>query len=88
MADPKPPLAVPELRFANVARVRHTPTEFYIDFAQLSLDQPGVGNLIAALVMTPTHAKSLLKVLSDSISRYEAKNGEIRMPPPPGGSIQ
>lgn len=89
MADPNPPPVAPEPRFTNVARVRHTSTEFYIDFAQLSLDQAGMANLVSALVMTPQHAKSLVKTLAENIAKYEAKNGEIHLPQPPvEGSIQ
>jgi hypothetical protein len=82
MADPKIPQAVPEPRFTNVARIRHTPAEFYIEFAQLSLDQPGVASLVSALVMTPQHAKSLLKALAENIAKYERQQGEIALPNP------
>jgi Protein of unknown function (DUF3467) len=83
MADPKTPAVAPEPRFTNVARVRHTPNEFYLDFAQLSFDQEGMANLVSALVMTPQHAKSLAEALSGNIAKYEAANGEIRMPSKP-----
>lgn len=82
MADPKPSV-IPEARFTNVARVRHSPTEFFIDFAQLLHDQEGLASLVAYLVMTPQHAKALQKALSDNIGKYEAKHGQIPLPPPP-----
>lgn len=83
MADPQSSPLVAEPRFTNLARVRHNATEFYIDFGQQLLDQPGVASIVAALVMTPQHAKLLAGVLTNSIEKFEAKNGEIRLPPPP-----
>lgn len=84
MADPKPPGAVAEPRFTNVARVRHSQSEFYVDFAILSLDQPGLANLVSALVMTPQHAKQLVRALTENIEKFESKHGEIEIPPPKG----
>jgi hypothetical protein len=82
MADPKPPI-IPEARFANVARVRHSPTEFYIEFGQIIHDQQGLASLVANLVMTPQHAKALQNALSDNIGKYEAAHGQIPLPPAP-----
>jgi hypothetical protein len=83
MADPKNPTTTPEPRFTNVARVRHTDTEFYLEFGQLSLDQPGVASLVSLLVMTPQHAKSLATVLSSNVDLYESRHGEIKVPTSP-----
>lgn len=81
MADQKiPQQDMPEPRFSNVARVRHTANEFYLDFALLSLDQPGVASLVSALVLTPQHAALLVRALSENIAKYEAKHGPIRLP--------
>ena len=71
----------PEPRFTNVARVRHTDTEFYVEHAQLDLDRPGMANLVSYLVMTPQHIKEFLQVLSDNVDRYETKHGTIQPAP-------
>ena len=88
MADPKVPQAVPEPRFTNIARVTHNATEFYLEFGQMLPAQPGAAGLIAALVMTPQHAKLLVVALSDNVSRYEAQHGEIKLPAVPSGLVQ
>ena len=91
MNEPKPPQinATPTAAFANVARMRHTQTEFYLDFGQASLDQAGVANLVSVIVMTPQHTKQLLLALGDNVRRYEARFGEIEAPePPPPGVVQ
>lgn len=82
MADLKPPQAAPpEHRFVNVAQVRHSQTEFYLEFGQFVLNQPGVANLMASLVMTPQHAKLLLRALAENLGKFESKHGEIELPP-------
>lgn len=83
MADKTPPQPSTAV-FANVARVRHTAAEFYLDFAQLSLDQPGAASLVSALVMTPQHTKLLVQALEENIAKYEEVHGEIKpfIPPP------
>ncbi len=90
MADPKTVATVaPQHVFTNVARVRHTGSEFYLEFGQQSLDQPGVAGVVSFLVMTPQHAKLLLVALQGNIGKFEAANGEIALPPrPEKGTIQ
>lgn len=83
MADPKPIQTIVEPRFTNIARIRHTRSEFYLDFALQSLDHQGTASIIAALVLTPPHAKELLRALSSNIQKFESANGEIVVPDPP-----
>jgi len=80
MADPKNE-ALPNALFFNVMRVRHTATEFFLEFAQHVLDQPGAASLVGPpLVTTPAHAKQILAALRENIAKYEAKYGEIQVP--------
>jgi hypothetical protein len=80
MADPKNE-ALPNALFFNVMRVRHTALEFFLDFGQHVLDQPGSISLVSPpLVTTPAHAKQILGALRDNIEKYEAKYGEIAVP--------
>jgi hypothetical protein len=88
MADAKS-TATPEARFTNVAFVQHTQLEFYLKFGQLIPEQPGVASLISSLVMTPQHAKLLLKALTENIEGFERRFGEISTAPAPApGMIQ
>ena len=69
-------------RYANLALVAHTATEFIIDFA---LAYPQQSPRVTARVITsPQHAKAFLKSLEDNLRRFEAKHGKIELPKGPG----
>jgi hypothetical protein len=65
--------------YSNFTVISHSKAEFVIDFARIV---PGVkkANVKSRVIMTPTHAKTLLYTLKENISRYESENGEIKMP--------
>lgn len=64
--------------YANLAIISHSPAEFIIDFTRVL---PGVPKtkVYSRIIMTPQHAKSLLKALQDNINKYEAQFGEIKI---------
>ncbi|NOZ62156.1 MAG: DUF3467 domain-containing protein [Calditrichaeota bacterium] len=64
--------------YSNLALITHSPAEFVIDFTRML---PGVPKtkVYARIIMTPQHAKSLLRALEDNIKKYEANFGEIRI---------
>jgi hypothetical protein len=64
--------------YSNLALITHSPSEFVLDFARVL---PGVrkAKVYARIVMTPMHAKGLLKSLSENIERYEGEFGEIKV---------
>ncbi len=66
-------------KYVNFVRISHTAAEFVMDF---SLVLPGVEfpNIDSRLVMSPTAVKLFLRALTDNLSRYEAKFGEINIP--------
>jgi hypothetical protein len=66
--------------YANFAIIAHTGTEFFVDFAQLL---PGMNKsqVHTRVVMSPTHAKMLYRALGENLERYEAKHGEVNVPP-------
>ena len=66
--------------YSNFAIIAHTPSEFFIDFAQLL---PGLAKsqVHTRVVMSPTHAKMLYKALGENLERYEAQYGTINIPP-------
>ena len=63
--------------YSNLAMIAHSNSEFVIDFIRL---MPGVpkAKVKSRVVITPEHAKRLLKALQDNIERYEATFGEIK----------
>lgn len=64
--------------YSNFVLITHTPSEFLLDFARVL---PGVpkAKVYARILMTPQHAKSLEKVLSENIKKFESKFGKIAM---------
>jgi hypothetical protein len=66
-------------RYANLAIITHSSSEFILDFAQ---NMPGLPKMQVGsrIIMTPEHAKRLLGALSENIRKYESQFGEIRLP--------
>ena len=65
--------------YANFVVVTHSPAEFVMDFTRIL---PGVpkAKVHSRIIMAPQHAKAYLAALNDNINKFEAKNGEIKMP--------
>jgi len=63
--------------YSNLAMIAHSSSEFVIDFIRL---MPGVpkAKVKSRIVITPEHAKRLLKALEDNINKYEATFGEVQ----------
>lgn len=68
---------VAEGTYSNLAIITHSPSEFIFDFVRI---MPGVpkGRVKSRIVMTPEHAKKLMRALNDNISKYENGIGKIR----------
>ncbi len=66
--------------YSNLAIISHSPAEFVIDFTRV---MPGVpkAKVHARIIMTPQHAKLLLRALGDNIQKYELQYGEIKLDP-------
>ena len=64
-------------KYANLAMIAHSSSEFVVDFIQL---MPGVpkAKVNSRIVLSPQHAKRLLRVLNDNIRNFESKNGNIK----------
>jgi|TARA_B110000116_G_scaffold272152_1_gene295448 hypothetical protein len=62
--------------YSNLAVITHSPTEFVTDFIQI---MPGVpkAKVRSRIIMTPQHAKRLLKALAENVKRYESQHGSI-----------
>jgi hypothetical protein len=90
MADPKktPPaggrvqIQVPsnlEPVYANFVLIMNSPSEIIIDLAQIMPRIPRA-KVKTRVVMTPMNAKLFHRALSEHISRFEEKFGEISVP--------
>ena len=62
--------------YSNLAIINHSPSEFIVDFIQM---MPGVpkAKVKSRVILTPQHAKRLMKAMIDNISKYEDQFGEI-----------
>jgi Protein of unknown function (DUF3467) len=65
-----------ERRYANFLEVGYTADEFVVDFGQYHEGDPEV-HLHTGIVMTPTVAKELARLLAESLGRWECgRRGE------------
>jgi hypothetical protein len=69
--------------YSNLAMITHSNAEFIVDFIKM---MPGVpkAKVKSRIILTPQHAKRLLKALQDNVSKYEAIHGSIKDPNPEG----
>jgi hypothetical protein len=63
--------------YSNLAIITHSPAEFVVDFIKV---MPGVpkAKVKSRIVLTPQHAKRLMKALADNLSKYEQLHGKIK----------
>lgn len=68
---------VAEGTYSNLAIINHSVSEFVVDFVNI---MPGVpkNKVKSRIILTPQHAKRLLKALGDNINRFENAHGEIK----------
>jgi len=68
---------IAEGTYSNLAIITHSNSEFVIDFIKL---MPGVpkAKVKSRIVLTPQHAKRLMKALKDNISKFEQSHGPIK----------
>lgn len=63
--------------YSNLAMITHSPSEFIVDFIRM---MPGLpkAKVQSRIILTPQHAKRLLKALTENIERYESVHGRIK----------
>lgn len=68
---------IAEGTYSNLAIITHSPTEFVVDFIRV---MPGVpkAKVKSRIVLTPQHAKRLMKALSENVQKYEQMHGKIK----------
>jgi hypothetical protein len=64
-------------QYSNLAMIHHNAEEFTLNFIYLFPNVPQ-GKLVSSIILSPGHAKRLLRALNENIGRYEAQFGPIR----------
>lgn len=70
------PEEVAEGIYSNLAIISHSQSEFVIDFVRIVPNVPKA-KVKSRIILTPTHAKRLMKALADNVSKFEAQHGKI-----------
>ncbi|HRO72831.1 MAG TPA: DUF3467 domain-containing protein [Saprospiraceae bacterium] len=65
--------------YSNLAIISHSHSEFIVDFIRLVPNVPKA-RVKSRIILTPQHAKRLMKALQDNIKRYENQFGNIEDP--------
>jgi len=67
---------VAEGTYSNLVMLAHSSEEFILDFIRV---MPGVpkAKVKSRVIVSPPHAKRLLRALADNIERFERSHGEI-----------
>ncbi len=68
--------------YANLAIITHSFAEFVVYFVNVMPNVPKA-KVKSRIVMTPQHAKRLMKPLIDNVKRFEAQYGNIKDQEPP-----
>ncbi len=63
--------------YANLAVINHSASEFIVDFINI---MPGVpkAKVKSRIILTPQHAKRLVRALNDNVQRFEKVHGVIK----------
>ena len=75
---------LPPALYVNFLRVEPQRSEVFLAFGQLAGADAGEAHLVASLVTSPAHAKSMLRALAEAVARYEERFGEIPAAAPEG----
>ncbi|RZJ63509.1 MAG: DUF3467 domain-containing protein [Flavobacterium sp.] len=62
--------------YSNLAIINHSASEFVVDFVSIMPGTPKA-KVKSRIVLTPQHAKRLLKALGENIHRFESAHGVI-----------
>lgn len=63
--------------YSNLAIISHSNSEFVLDFIKV---MPGLpkAKVKSRIMMTPQHAKRLMRALQDNIAKFESMHGGIK----------
>jgi hypothetical protein len=70
------PEEVAEGIYSNLAVITHSNSEFIIDFIRI---MPGIpkAKVKSRILLTPQHAKRLMKALKDNLAKFESVHGTV-----------
>jgi hypothetical protein len=63
--------------YSNLAIINHSVSEFVVDFVSIMPGTPK-SKVKSRIILTPQHAKRLLKALGENVQRFEKAHGEIK----------
>ena len=66
-----------EGQYANLAIITHSNSEFVVDFVNVMPGTPK-SKVKSRIILTPYHAKRLMKALVENVKKFEASNGNIQ----------
>lgn len=63
--------------YANLAIITHSFAEFVLDFVNVMPNVPKA-KVKSRVIMTPVHAKRLMRAMVENVKRFEAQHGPIK----------
>ena len=72
--------------YSNLAIITHSNAEFIVDFINMMPGKPKA-NVKSRIILTPQHAKRLMKALNENVSKFESNFGKIQEGDQRGNSI-
>lgn len=63
--------------YSNLAIITHSNAEFVVDFINVMPGSPKA-KVRSRIILTPQHAKRLLKALNENVRKFEQVNGPIK----------
>ncbi len=76
------PEEIAEGVYSNLAIISHSQSEFVVDFIRMMPNVPKA-KVKSRVVLTPQHAKRLMRALADNIKKFEGQFGQIDEPEVP-----
>ncbi len=61
--------------YSNMAVISHSSTEFILDFLRIMPNSPKA-KVKSRIILTPEHAKRLLRALADNVEKFEEQMGQ------------
>ena len=66
-----------EGQYANLAIITHSNSEVVVDFVNVMPGTPK-SKVKSRIILTPYHAKRLMKAMIENVKKFEASNGNIQ----------
>lgn len=80
------PEEVAEGTYSNLAVIAHSNSEFIVDFLRLVPNVPKA-KVKSRIILTPQHAKRLMRALAENIQKFEQQHGPIKESDPNTGGL-